>query len=849
MYEIIVGRSDDERKKLGLKGTIFLGKHYVRMGAVTSLSNKIYLDVAKTHVVLVSGKRGYGKCLSGDTLIQLEDGSLERIDKLKNNIKSVYALNKKLKIIKANKTEFFEREIDEILQIKLRSGKEIKLTPEHPLLTIKGWKEAQSLHVGSRIATPRILPYFGNKNLEDYVIKLFAYLISECHTKEFGFSNSDECLTMDFEDSLNKLDNNIEFAKESSTKITTGMKTQYKNVSIKALIEKYNLSNNMSTQKDIPADVMKLPKEKLALFLNRLFSCDGSIYHTSQGCCEISYSSSFENMIRAVQNLILRFGILSILRRKAIENVDNKLYNFELVIVEENVLKFIEDIGFFGEKNKLEKSALKYYKSNTLSPTADTIPKEIWELYNPDNPAEICKEFSYAYSEKIIDKAMHFSTGQTLLQIAKVDQNNSMQLLVKSDIFWDEIISVELIEGKNRVYDLCVPELHNFVANDIIVHNSYSFGVIAEEISDLPKEIKEKIAVLMIDTMGIFWTMKFPNVKEEDLLDEWGLTKKSLDIDIYTPAGCFNEYKEKGIPADFSFTINPAELDAIDWCNSFEIKLTDPIGVAIESSLAELKKEKTNYSLDNIISYVESNKRVDEKTKLATINRLIAAKSWGIFSEESTQIKDIIKGGRVSVLDISAYKEWNVKALVSGIVCKKLMQERVVARKKEEMEDIKRGHSYFQTTVEGTGEELPMVWILIDEAHNMLPKDNKTAATDALVTILREGRQPGISLILATQQPGEIHKDVITQTDIVISHRLTAKRDLMALNSMMQSYLYGDMTKYFNMLPKLRGSAIILDDNSERIYPLQVRPKLSWHGGEAPTAIKSKGKSAVELGL
>ena len=39
-------------------------------------------------------------------------------------------------------------------------------------------------------------------------------------------------------------------------------------------------------------------------------------------------------------------------------------------------------------------------------------------------------------------------------------------------------------------------------------------------------------------------------------------------------------------------------------------------------------------------------------------------------------------------------------------------------------------------------------------------------------------------------------------------------------------------------LPSLKGSAIILDDNSERIYPMRMRPRFTWHGGEAPTAIK-----------
>ena len=43
-------------------------------------------------------------------------------------------------------------------------------------------------------------------------------------------------------------------------------------------------------------------------------------------------------------------------------------------------------------------------------------------------------------------------------------------------------------------------------------------------------------------------------------------------------------------------------------------------------------------------------------------------------------------------------------------------------------------------------------------------------------------------------------------------------------------------------LPSLKGSAIILDDNSERIYPMRIRPRFTWHGGEAPTAIAKEKK-------
>ena len=82
-----------------------------------------------------------------------------------------------------------------------------------------------------------------------------------------------------------------------------------------------------------------------------------------------------------------------------------------------------------------------------------------------------------------------------------------------------------------------------------------------------------------------------------------------------------------------------------------------------------------------------------------------------------------------------------------------------------------------------------MVWLFIDEAHEFLPLNEKTIATDSLIQLLREGRQPGISVVLATQQPGKIHQDVMTQSDILIAHRVTSKPDLEALNHIMQSYL------------------------------------------------------------
>lgn len=60
-YDIIIGRDESDKKRFGKKGLIYVGKSFVTMGQYTSLSNPIYVDVARSHVILVSGKRGSGK--------------------------------------------------------------------------------------------------------------------------------------------------------------------------------------------------------------------------------------------------------------------------------------------------------------------------------------------------------------------------------------------------------------------------------------------------------------------------------------------------------------------------------------------------------------------------------------------------------------------------------------------------------------------------------------------------------------------------------------------------------------------------------------------------------------------
>lgn len=363
---------------------------------------------------------------------------------------------------------------------------------------------------------------------------------------------------------------------------------------------------------------------------------------------------------------------------------------------------------------------------------------------------------------------------------------------------------------------------------------SYSIGVLAEELSSLPKEVKKNIAPLIFDTMGIFWTMKFKNEKDILLLEEWGLESQSLPVNIWAPAGYFDEYEKRGIPVDKKFALAVPELNIEDWLSIFDLKMTEPISILIQKIISELGEE---YDLDDIIQRIDEDK-TDENVKKSAIALFQAAKSWKVFAEKDqkpTKINDLIAAGKTSVLDLSIYSStstFNVRALIIGLVSKKLFNQRILARKKEEIESIHHGISHHEEK-----KEMPLVWLFLDEAHEFLPQSQQTPATNSLIQLLREGRQPGISMVLATQQPGVIHRDVMTQSDIILSHRLTNKKDIEALNEIMQTYLLESIQKSMNNLPDLKGSAILLDDNSERLYPIRIRPRFTWHGGEAPKAV------------
>jgi len=363
---------------------------------------------------------------------------------------------------------------------------------------------------------------------------------------------------------------------------------------------------------------------------------------------------------------------------------------------------------------------------------------------------------------------------------------------------------------------------------------SFSMAVLIEEFARQPPEIKKRLSVIVIDTVGIFWSLKLPTKSNLKELEKWDLKPDKTDVTVLVPKGKLAFYKKKGLPIDGAFTIRVSELETLEWMSLFKLTWKDPEAILLSRVIEKVQEKLGNlYGIDDLISTAKKDDESEKIIRDAVAGRFKAAKSWGLFEKEGTKIKEIAKPGAITIIDVSAYRQAvgmeGTRDVIVGLVGKRLFEERMLYRKEEEIR---------QTKGLSRESDLPIIWMMIDEAHMFMPKDGDSFALNVLLEWVRVGRQPGLSILLATQRPNKLHPDAISQCDLFISHRMTAQPDIEAVAQLRPSYLHQNFDKYYQEMPRSKGYALILDDQTEKLWLMKVRPRFSWDAGVTASAFK-----------
>lgn len=176
-------------------------------------------------------------------------------------------------------------------------------------------------------------------------------------------------------------------------------------------------------------------------------------------------------------------------------------------------------------------------------------------------------------------------------------------------------------------------------------------------------------------------------------------------------------------------------------------------------------------------------------------NHLDLAADWGVFDDDPPSVL----GAGVTVLDCS-----RLDAAPMNAVC------RAVAAR------------LYRACLDRETDLLP--WLLVDEAHVFFDG----VAAPALRRLLTRGRQPGVSLVAATQRPGALPAVAVSQADLVIAHRLTGSDDRDALEAARPTGLSGTVA---DRMPSQPGDALVVDDVGGRVHRIRVRERRTPHGG------------------
>lgn len=350
---------------------------------------------------------------------------------------------------------------------------------------------------------------------------------------------------------------------------------------------------------------------------------------------------------------------------------------------------------------------------------------------------------------------------------------------------------------------------------------SYTMGVIIEELVSAP----DSPTVIVVDPMGIYHTMQHSNQAQADELYRWGLSPRSFEVRLIVP-GDPNELYDPEVVSEFqnrginikTLRLNPSDLTADAWCDLWDFSVNEPRGIALFRAVQKLASKRRPFGLREIVAEVETDGRAQEVTKEAVIGRLTVARAWNIFQEDGyLPLADQFRRGHVNVLDLSRLEPGprQRRNLVVSVLARNFFRQRSDERLREEF---------------GLPTSLGPIWLAIDEAHQFAPAGSSSLAKEHIIRWVKEGRQPGLSILVASQQPSAVDSEVLSQCDTILCHKMTTKEDIASLNRLSQDYMGAELRTYIHNLSRT-GEAVLVDDERESVSTVIVRPRQSQHGG------------------
>lgn len=395
------------------------------------------------------------------------------------------------KLVTAQASHLVQNGVRPVYTVRLRSGRELEITDNHPLWTSKGggtWRELKDVGVGDYVGVPSIMRVPSPRaDFSDAEVKAIGYLIGDgyCQKTQLDFAAKNDAIRKDYLGTLIEMGYREGYAKDCEEglwcrEFIAAPPNKEKRVyasacpqtsPLRQLFTHLDLWDKNSSTKFIPGELFGLPDHQIALLLGALWSTDGSCHSgdhersdraSKSKRNDITYASKSKKLATGIQGLLTRLGIESTVR--AVNTTyDGTPYRFYTVrvVTTPSKRRFCDLIRVVGKE-----AQFKALKARLRSVDDRMFPTDLIEHLDT-----MARAKSHTGSWRYAGQAQQRPTisGDGLRIFSQLDPKLEQHL--GGDVAWDQVESIEY-KGDEMTYDLSVPEHHSFVVNDVITHNT-----------------------------------------------------------------------------------------------------------------------------------------------------------------------------------------------------------------------------------------------------------------------------------------------------------------------------------------------------------------------------------------
>lgn len=444
------------------------------------------------NLIVLAARPAMGKCLTGSALVyDPASGARRRMDEVVAAVEGgedawVAALGPDMKLRSARASAAFRNGVRPVFRVTTRLGRRIDATANHPLLTLDGWREVAELGPGTRIAVPRTLPRNpASTQMPDHELVMLAALIADGNltqrTPRFCFGTGSAVLS-EVERAAERFGCRLQHSATSNGTATISAGRGSPRNPVTELFKRHGLWGLKSGAKFVPDAIFALDDDAIARFLAVLWGCDGHV-HVTERLRQVGYTTISERLARDVQHLLLRLGVVGKTRtlRRDVYLGTGTVAREVRVTGQESLRRFCGGVAVVGKVAQTQR-LLEGLERAPVQTNVDTLSVEVWPQVLAARGDRTWSAVSAA-TGRPVNHNWHVGTrglSRPLLgELATATASEPLRELAESDVWWDEIASIEPA-GEQETFDITVPDLHNFVAGDLVVHNSALATNIAE---------------------------------------------------------------------------------------------------------------------------------------------------------------------------------------------------------------------------------------------------------------------------------------------------------------------------------------------------------------------------------